>query len=443
MAIAVDIARALRRPLDLVGLVEAVVAAGSSDEGSWIEWKSELDLSSAEGAFKAARTILGFANRMPDTAGNFCEGLSYLIIGAEPGNVIGTPAIDGADLDQKFSKYLGTDGPTWSPMYVTVQGENVLVVVVEAPRWGDHIHALRRSYERAFVGTVYVRRQAQTVPADPHELRQLEERLLRGLQAPELEGLQVGFRVGDPDAIVVVDPTPGEVDKWIEERRTGIRAYHERVLGEQRSPSPGTIADVVFAKAAAPRINDEGIEAHLQACREVLFDAARRVMIEAEIGLLTMTVSNPSTRTLEDVELTLVVSWPHSAFEAGHSAALRELQSLPKPPPVRPPLSDLFPRYAMPEMWVPDPIAIANRWIDIEAGSITLSIGQVRPEKTTSSVEFHLFLHEMPTDHLLTISWTLTSTSLAGVQRGVTEVPVYPKRGVFLNPAAGIPGAEA
>jgi len=443
MAIVVDTTRELRRPLDLVRLVEAVVAAGPTDEGSWIEWKSELDLSSPEGAFKAARAILGFANRMPDTAGNVCEGLSYLIIGAEPGQVKGTPAIDGADLDQKFSKYLGTDGPTWSPMYVTVQGENVLVVVVEAPRWGDRIHTLKTSLGSALLGTVYVRRQARTVPADPGDIQQLEARLMRGLQAPELEGLQVGFRVGEPAAIVVVDPTPDQVDEWIQARRTAIRAYHERVLGEQPKPKPGTIADALFAKAAAPRVNEEGIEAHLQACRDVLFDATRRGLIEAEVSLLTMTVSSSSTGTLEGVELTLTINTPHSAFESDQSA-LRELKRLPKLPPPRPPLSNLFPGLAIsPAMYMPDPIVLPSRWIDVDGDSITLRIGQVRPEKIASSVDFPLLLNEWPTDLELTVGWTLTSTSLAGVQRGSTKVPVYPNRRVFLSPIADIPDAEA
>lgn len=55
--------------MDLVSLVEAVVVAGLTDEGIWIE----LDLNGTGGAFEAARTILGFANRMPRTADNFCE----------------------------------------------------------------------------------------------------------------------------------------------------------------------------------------------------------------------------------------------------------------------------------------------------------------------------------------------------------------------------------
>lgn len=90
MAIMIDTSRGLRRPLDLVSLVEAVVNAGPADEAFWIEWKSQLDLTQPAGQFKAARAILSFANRMPDTASTACEGLAYLIVGAEPGSVAGT-----------------------------------------------------------------------------------------------------------------------------------------------------------------------------------------------------------------------------------------------------------------------------------------------------------------------------------------------------------------
>jgi hypothetical protein len=40
MAIMTDTSRGPRRPLDLVGLVEAVVNAGRADEAVWIEWST-------------------------------------------------------------------------------------------------------------------------------------------------------------------------------------------------------------------------------------------------------------------------------------------------------------------------------------------------------------------------------------------------------------------
>lgn len=212
MAIKVDISRSLRRPLDLVSLVDAVINAGPADEAFWIEWKSQLDLTRPPGQFKAARAILSFANRMPDTASTVCQGLAYLIVGAEAGGVAGTAVIDAAVLEQALIKYLGGDGPVWSPTYVTVQGHEVLVIVVEAPRWGDPIHTLRRTYETLHDGTVFFRSQAISRPANSAEHRLLEQRARRGEQSPELDGLQVGFEISKPGGIIVIDPTPEQVD---------------------------------------------------------------------------------------------------------------------------------------------------------------------------------------------------------------------------------------
>lgn len=126
MALNIDISRTLRRPSDLVRLVEAVVAGLAEDEADWIEWKSTLDLRTIEGQFTVAKHILGLANRTPGQAVRFVEGLGYIIVGAEPGSVAGVVPIDPAKVDDGLSKYLGNPGPMWSPSYVEVQGQSVV-----------------------------------------------------------------------------------------------------------------------------------------------------------------------------------------------------------------------------------------------------------------------------------------------------------------------------
>ena len=84
MPINLDTRAAIRHP-DLVRVVHAVVDADEHDEADWIEWKSDLDLSTKRGCFSVARTILGMANRAPASASLACEGLGYIVVGAEPG----------------------------------------------------------------------------------------------------------------------------------------------------------------------------------------------------------------------------------------------------------------------------------------------------------------------------------------------------------------------
>lgn len=67
MALAVDIARALRTRAELISLVEAIRDADPTEhETDWVEWKRELNLGAdADHTFEAARHILGFGNRDP------------------------------------------------------------------------------------------------------------------------------------------------------------------------------------------------------------------------------------------------------------------------------------------------------------------------------------------------------------------------------------------
>jgi hypothetical protein len=440
VAITVDTSRALRKPLDLTALVEAVVNAGPADESFWIEWKSDLDLTMAPGAFNTARTILGFANRMPDTAATVCEGLAYMIIGAQPGKVAGTIVIDGANLEQALIKYLGGDGPVWSPHYVTAQGRDVLVIVVEAPKWGDDIHALRTGFNNVLEGTVFVRSQAKTRQANAEEHKLLQQRLLRRQQSTQLGGLQVGFTIGPPHSVVVLDPTPEQVDDWVDERRAAIRAWHQAVIDATEEPNKGILASLF-----RPKIDEQAIEEHLQLCRQRVFDATRRALIEGGFSLLSMKVTTPGPRIFENVELTLTIDTPHSAFEERDAPA--DLESLPPPP--KPPkkittgdvlgistigsaLVPSFLRTPLPKFQIPD------TRIYIEDDLITLTIGRLRPEKPVTSTGFHIFLHERRQDQL-PIAWTLTSTSAQGVQRGTTEVPVLPRQAVLLLSTKDLP----
>lgn len=414
-----------------------------------------FDLTKAEGRFNAARVILSFANRMPDTASTVCGGLAYLIIGAEPGQVDGTAVIDAADLDNGLIKYLGGDGPRWSPNYVTVHGRDVLVILVEAPRWGDRIHALRRQLEGAQAGTVYVRSQSVSRPANPEELRRLEDRLLRGHQGPEIDGLQVGYTIGAPDhedwapegiarwprGVVALDFTPGQVDEWVENRRHAIRNYHQAVIDGREKPKT-----LVAAMLTGPLIDEKAIADHLEACRQHLLNATRRALIKNGLSLLTMTVSTPGRRTLEQVELTLTIDTPFSAFERGHLPKdLKALPAPPEPPNPRPGFASLpFAPFApsIPR-WQPADYHIPNRWLDIGESTITLTIGQLRPEKTVTSTDFHLFLHQRPPGDELTIRWALTSTSTEGVQKGSIRVPVLHPRGIVIQPDQGLPSDSA
>lgn len=95
-----------------------------------------------------------------------------------------------------------------------IDDKNVVVITVEAPQWGDPIHALRRELRDeegsgAKDGEVFVRRPGGTHPASSAELQMLQRRLLS--QPSEVLEVVVQF-VGQP--IPRVDLTEEAAEAW-------------------------------------------------------------------------------------------------------------------------------------------------------------------------------------------------------------------------------------
>jgi hypothetical protein len=151
----IDVSKPFRYPSELKRLVEAVRLAGDYDETRWVEWKRTLDLTATEGTRHIVRQILGFANRDPHVAAQWACGYAYLLIGASPEALMGVTPIDPEQLVSKIRPYVGSH-ITWTPEYVEVDGVTILVIIVEPPRPGDEIHALRKQLDPHKPGTVLV-----------------------------------------------------------------------------------------------------------------------------------------------------------------------------------------------------------------------------------------------------------------------------------------------
>jgi len=182
MPLVIDSSRAFRSPKELADLIQAVLTASPNDEATWLEWKNGLVLTDKEVRVHIARHILGMANRAVEEAARHAEGCGYIVIGAEPGHCGGVTEIDPADLDAGLRPYLGSDGPRWSAQYLKSQGNSVLVFTVEPPRRGDRAFTLQKAYHNNqtnyHAGMTFVRRQGRTIPAEPGDIRALEDRFL-------------------------------------------------------------------------------------------------------------------------------------------------------------------------------------------------------------------------------------------------------------------------
>ena len=181
MTLKVNTSRAPRSYEELHALVRAVEGAAAEDENEWIEWKSDLDFSVKETYFTLARHIIGMSNRRVDEAARFVEGFGYLLVGVEPGNRCGIAPVDPADLRGGIAPYLGPLGPRWTARYDTIDGPQVLIIIVNPPQYGDPLHALYREFGNNKVGNyrlgeIFVRKLGSTERADPGDLDYLAER---------------------------------------------------------------------------------------------------------------------------------------------------------------------------------------------------------------------------------------------------------------------------
>lgn len=172
-----------RRPRSMHEWTELVHAIGQAPddtvETSWLELKGPLDLTTAKDRFKVAKAILGFANRDPLQAGGYLDGCALLVIGVGSGTMPGTKRIEDHELIKALEPYLGrgADAPRWEVRRHHIDEDNdVLIVVVDAPQFGDPVYPLRKTFDKAWIGTVYARPSTETEPADDLAIDMLSRR---------------------------------------------------------------------------------------------------------------------------------------------------------------------------------------------------------------------------------------------------------------------------
>jgi hypothetical protein len=258
----IDTTKAHRTPLELLDLVNAVLNAGAADEDDTIEWKSGLDLAQKDGLVPIVKGILAFANRDPVVAARAFGGLGYFIVGAEPGNFGGVEELDVADLDAKMRPYLGHAGPRWTPTYVHNAGVVALVIVIDPPRPGDDIWALRKELGKYRDGTIFVRNKAKSEPASSADLDMLKRRYLQ--QADRLE-LHLELEADVDNLLAVLDVSEDALTEWVD-------AEHERVMAplvwRKEAQQRGLAAPSPFASAIQHTQKVAAIAASISALSE-------------------------------------------------------------------------------------------------------------------------------------------------------------------------------
>ena len=143
----IDTGRAPKGELAARALVEQVMASDDRVERHYLEVKSTLDLHTKRDQAKLAKFILGAANRMPDLAAAAFEGHGVIVVGVSMGRMPGVPPIEASEIQKAVLPFIGADGPRYDLVRVPCEqtDNEVLVVIVDPPRWGQEPFVCRKS----------------------------------------------------------------------------------------------------------------------------------------------------------------------------------------------------------------------------------------------------------------------------------------------------------
>ncbi|MEU4825078.1 ATP-binding protein [Actinomadura sp. NPDC023710] len=322
MTLSIDPSRAFLLPSQLAQLAKAVRDAGKHDESKWIEWKSSLPLDKLPGHIHLVKQILGFANRKPDIAVQWAEGYGYILVGVSPGEVKGVATVDPDRLSQDLDPYLGPD-LEWSPEYVRLDEKDVLVVVVQPPRYGDPIHYLCKPLRDPSKGTtlhaehtVFIRRNGRTVHAGREEWQML-------LQRFAATGGRLTVHVENARAVIEM---PAGIPQHI---RTNLDRHRLRLLATRAQSTGGW--PLGFDTRTREQYEAE-VGEHLKDLESVFKKRLAAEIVRHEPCGLSLVVVNNTDQPFRDVRVTALIrsesriGW----MKPGHGAA--PAVEFPNPP---------------------------------------------------------------------------------------------------------------
>ena len=394
----------------------------TATETDWLEWKRALDLTRAAGRFGVSRQILGMANRVPGLARRNCGGYGYLLVGVEPGAMLGTARFDPAQLHDWFDPYIGATGPTWQPRFIQVDNTTILAIEVEPPRSGDSIHTLKKSYDRVDRGAIFVRKNGKTHPAEPEDIENLEQRA-RGTQL-------------DLDLTLIGDlPT-----SWFDNqavtatiKQIADREKEAQLRRARQTQAPGALADFRSRTMAIAlgRPDDRTIEQYADEVAQWLKRWTERALehwisayAAADHGTCSLSLTNLTDHNFTSVEVRLEIpgAWVITDLDELETV----LPKMPRPFGQGPGLADFagLDSRCLPSVLVPDFGHSPRVWVDNddEGAFVTWDVGDVRPEQTLHKGPLYVLVGEAPSTRQLSVGWSATSTSASGVARGATEL---------------------
>lgn len=412
-----DSGHVARKPSERKAIVRYVYETKEAIEPDWLEWKSAYDLSETRYRAPAAKHILAFANRHPDKAARQADGAAYLLIGVEPGSVLGVPVMwDPEKIESWIAPYVG-NRVAWEPAYVEIDGRHVLFITVEAPQWGDPPFPLRKEGgdERGKTmrnGTIYIRRPGKSEQANAEDLEMLIERARERPRELALALEAEGVPLWAINHAVLTE----------EHREAAITQIQQRLLrGVPQSRGP-----FEFASAAEPRSPERyrsQVDSYLEAVRRRWSTVVAADVVENERVPLALVIVNPTDEVFDSVQvearLPIDTRWVYSSSG--------DFRRRLKPPDEPAPWGNFMASIKLDPGGFSDGVEIER-----EENRVLLRFSPVlvRPGSRHRLSAVLLALPPALAGSEIPLSWRATSASTPGDDSGILRLPVAPDSSV-------------
>lgn len=425
-------------PSRMPELISAVLNAQPEDECDWAEWKSTLSLADRPSHLAIARAILGFANRNPATSQQPFGGSAYVIIGAQPGQLVGVKPVDMATLQPQLSHYLGTPGPFWRHEYVTPTESpetTILVIEVLAPRPGDWPYPLAHegtdaSGKTVPSGTLFTRRGAKTERANYSEVLMLINRATQSPPSVKITDVDVWGTISvEWDRLRHLDLSDPVLDQWLEMRRQALlRKTQEDAIKPMGLTRLWSDQDI--------RAYSRTVDEYLDTIRPFLREVFVATFIRQGYNSLCLGAINRSDEHLSELEAVLIMRPAACVVDPAVDPG-----SLPKPQLAQlPDMSVGLAKLALPSSHAAASAAesgraaktrIAPRWIGRgPSATYTESMGTLRAKDSTHGCTIQLMINDPIPELNCTVE--LSSTSLPGRSERSESLPVESTTAAFL-----------
>ncbi len=427
----IDSARLPRGQLGWSAFVEGLSELDDRDERYFLELKSDVDPGAKPGQAKVAKFILGAANRMPDRAVRRFEGHALLVLGIAAGKVTGVPFFEGYDLGRGVQKFIGADGPKWDFERVRTEGGDVIVVIVDPPRWGDPPWpCLSDGAENLRNGAIYIRKEGETTEAKGDDVRLLCARMQRAGPKADIDVAVVGPALSYACA-------PDVLDDYVSRERLRLteayRVQERRLTGPQAEIARAfAMTSSLFAERPESRTHSRylaQINDWATRVRDAWPSALESTLAAACPGVL---VRARSKTFLEDVEVKVHLEGKIYAIDKICDDNFDPSEALPSPPrawgPRRGPTFDIT--RGMYGVNLPTvPTLSGPRFGSISHkndGSVTLTVRlrDVRPQDPVDSDDDVILVVRDPEISDVAGRWRVTARGHHDVYEGELTVPV-------------------